>query len=417
MRQFLLSLTLAAGLAAGPGGAAMAQDFSPVVYVNNSVVTRYELDQRIRFMQALNAPEQGREAAERALIDDRLRMEAARAIGVEVSEQGLDEGLAEFAARGNMSIDEFVRALAQTGVDREAYRDFVQAGVAWREVVRRRILPNIGVSDAEVDQALQRIIETPIVTEMAISEIIIPAPPGQEAAILARAEQLSQTIRSEEAFAQAARQLSATPSAAQGGRLPWMRVDNMPPGLRPILLGLSPGQVTPPLTIPGAVVLFMLRDTRGELRPGAREQQLDYMVLHLASLEEAQRISALARSCDDLYVHANHLPDHQVVRQSGSQNAIPQDIAILLASLDENESSVFPRGAGGDVVMLCDRTPALIAGMESGPVATGIDDQPADRSALPNREAMRNQVLNQKVNAAAEGFLAELRADAIIRRP
>ncbi|MDO5656985.1 MAG: peptidylprolyl isomerase [Paracoccus sp. (in: a-proteobacteria)] len=413
MRRFLLSLTLAAALS----GTAIAQDFSPLVYVNNSVVTRYELDQRMRFMQVLNAPDQSREAAERALIEDRLRLEAARQIGVEVSDQGLEEGLAEFAARGGMTTDQFIQALAGSGIEREAYRDFIRAGVAWREVVRRRVLPAISVSDAEVDQALGRIIQTPIITELAVSEIIIPFPPGQEAAIMARAEQLSRTITSEAQFAQAARQLSATPSAANGGRLDWMRIDNMPPALRDILLQLQPGQVTPPLTIPGAVVLFMLRDQRGQLRPGANEQTLDYMLIRLGDLAEAQRIAALARSCDELYTFVNNLPDNQVIRQSGSQSSIPQDIAVMLASLDENETTVFNRGTSADLVMLCDRTPALIAGLEGGPVATGIDDAPADRNALPSREAMRNQVLNQKVNAAADAYLAELRADAVIRRP
>ena len=62
-----------------------------------------------------------------------------------------------------------------------------------------------------------------------------------------------------------------------------MEVDNLPPGLRPVLAGLQPGQVSQPLTVPGAVVLFYMRDTQGTLRPGAKEQLLDYMTLRLAS--------------------------------------------------------------------------------------------------------------------------------------
>lgn len=420
MRNFLLSLTLGAALAAplAPLPAPVqAQDFSPVVYINNSAITRYELDQRIRFMKVLGSPEQGAAQAEKMLIEDRLRIEAARRLGVVVSDQGLEAGLSEFAGRANMSTDQFIAALARSGVERQAYRDFVKAGVAWREVVRRRVLPQIRVSDGEIDQTLQRVIETPLTTAMLISEIIIPAPPGREKQALAQAKRISETTRSERQFAASARKFSATASRRNGGRLPWMQIDNMPPALRSILSQLKPGQVTPPLTVQGAVVLFMLRDTRGKLRPGAKDQVLDYARLTVESGAKANGIAARARSCDELYVHARPYPESQMLRDNRRQSAIPVDIAVALASLDANEATVIDRGSSADVVMLCKRTPALIAGLEGGAVATATEDAPADPNALPDREAVREQIFNQKVNRAAEAYLAELRADAIIRRP
>ncbi|SDD29284.1 peptidyl-prolyl cis-trans isomerase SurA [Paracoccus isoporae] len=421
MRQFFLSVALAAVISAPVAAPGLAQDFSPVVYVNNAVVTEYEIQQRMRFMQVLNAPEQGRDAAEKALIEDRLRNEAARQIGVEVSDVGLEQGLSEFAGRAGLSTGEFIQVLERSGVERQAYRDFVKAGVAWREVVRQRIAPSVAVSDAELDQALKRIVETPLVTQVLISELIIPAPPGQEQAVMAQAEALTQSVRSEAAFADAARRLSATPSAARGGRLEWMAVDNMPPSLRPIILGLQPGQMTPPLSVSGAVVLFFLRDTRGELRPGAREQQLDYLQVTYASTAEAQGVAAQARSCEELYVFANGLPDQQVQRVTGGQGSIPSGIAVRLASLDENEATVIDRGGAADLVMLCDRTPVLLAGLDSGPVATatttdGETVAAADSNALPERESVREQIFNRKITQAADAYLAELRADAVIRR-
>lgn len=187
MRQLLLSAALAAALSGTVGAPLQAQDFSPVVYVNNSVVTRYEIQQRARFMSVLNAPEQGEAMAEKLLIDDRLRLEAARQIGVEVSDEGLEQGLSEFAGRAGMSTGQFIQALERSGVERQAYRDFVKAGVAWREVVRQRIAPAVSISDAEVDQAMKRIIETPVIKQVLLSELIIPAPPGQERAAMERA--------------------------------------------------------------------------------------------------------------------------------------------------------------------------------------------------------------------------------------
>lgn len=421
MRQFLLSVALAAVLTGSGAAPVLAQDFSPVVYVNNSVVTRYEIQQRLRFMQVLNAPNLTEAEVEKALIEDRLRIAAARQLGVEVSDAGLEEGLSEFAGRAGLSTGEFITVLEQNGVDRQAYRDFVKAGVAWREVVRQRVAPSVRVSDAEVDQALKRIVETPQITQVLLSELIMPAPPGQEEAVMARAEQIRGNVSSEGAFADAARRYSATPSAGRGGRLEWMAVANMPPSLRQIILGLQPGQMSPPLTVPGAVVLFYLRDTQGQLRPGAEEQQLDYMTVTFASMADAQNAAAKARSCDELYVFANGLPDQQVQRMTAGQGAIPQYVAIRLASMDKNEVTVMDQGGAAEVLMLCDRKPALLAGLDGGPVATastdGEDVTAADPNALPERAAVREQLFNRKISTASDAYLAELRADAVIRRP
>lgn len=418
MRQLLTRTALIVILAGT--AQVQAQDFRPVIYVNNSAITNYELDQRIRFLQILQAPEQGREAAEKALIEDRLRMQAARQLGIEVSDEGLESGLAEFAGRANMDVAQFTEVLSRNGISSQSYRDFIKAGIAWRGVVRQRILPRVQVTDAEIDRALKREIDRPIVNQLLISELIVPAPEGQEDQVMARIEELRASIRSEADFAAAARRFSATPSAQQGGRMDWVPVNRLPPSLRPILLSLQPGQMTQPLTVPGAVVLFYMRDTRGSLRPGATSEVIDYMRVILPDTASAARMAALAQSCDDLFVQANGLPQQQVQRQTVTQDAIPTDISLRLAHLDANETALIDRGGSADLVMLCTRTPALISGLEAGPVATATESdegtQPADPNALPDRETVRQVVFNNKINAAADAYLAELRADAIIRR-
>ena len=411
----LLCLSLALSLGAAP---AAAQDFSPVVIVNDAAVTRYEVDQRMRFMQALNAPGD-LDTAERELVNDRLKVAEARRMGVRVDDDALQAGMAEFAGRANLDVESFVAQLAGAGIARETFRDFVISGLLWRDVLRERVAPTIRVSDAEVDQALKRVIETPRVTEVLISELIMPSPPGSEDRVMARAEGLVRSVSSESQFAAAARQYSAAPSAGSGGHLPWTKVANLPQGLAPILLRLKPGQISPPLTIPGAVVLFYLRDTRGVLRPGAKDEVLEYARLTLASVADAAQMQARSESCDMLQVAARGLP---VDRQTGGTAAIPQDIAVRLASLDPNESVIVDRGAAADLLMLCKRTPALLA--EAGAAASAPVAAPEGESAavpgeepLPSRAQARDAIFNRKVDAAAETLLAELRANAIIRRP
>ena len=423
MRHFLSGFALAATLMAGAPAPLLAQNlFEPVIYINNAAITRYEVEQRQRFMQLLGAPNTTAEEAQQALIDDRLRSFAAGQLGIEPSEEGLQNGLEEFAGRAGMSAAEFTAALERAGVEPQAYRDFVSAGLVWRTVIRQRVVPQINVSDAEVDQELRKQVETPILSRVLISELIIPAPPGQEQQAMNLARQIAGANLSSSEFEAAAREYSAAESAQAGGRLAWVDIDNLPPGLRQVISALQPGQTTQPLTVEGAVVLFHLRDSQGTLRPGATEQVIDYATLRLPSAAEAATLAARTRSCDDLYVQAGPQAAQQVQRQTVSQGAIPTLIATRLATMDRDEAGVVDYGNGADLVMLCSRQPALVADMANDVATTALPDDGVeaavpDANALPTRDAVRDEIFNRKANAAAEAYLAELRAQAIIRRP
>lgn len=434
MRQLLLGGLAALALIAPAGPfarPAAAQDLAPVVIVNERAITRYEIEQRLRFMRALRAPDATEQAAERALIDERLEVQEARRLKIVPTEQQIQTGLSEFAARGNLDAASFTAELARAGVDAQTFRDFVTAGVVWREVLRQRVAPNVNVTDREIAQVRKRAIELPRVTEVLISELIIPAPQGSEDRVLARADELSRTIRSEPAFAAAARRYSATPTAPNGGRLPWTPVAQLPQGLEPILLALKPGQVTRPLSIPGAVVLFFLRDTRGVQRPGATSESVRYLRLTLPTVAEAAAIQQQASTCDMLYVAARGRPVQEL---TGADGAIPAE----LSRLDPDESVILNRGNAADLVMLCSRAPTLLAdaggeapipglptgsGLSSAQVAGGAEavaEVPGEAGGFgppPTATEARGVLFDRKVDQAAEALLAELRANAIIRRP
>ena len=421
MRHFLSGIALAAVVATGAITPVMAQNlFQPVVYVNDSAVTRYEVDQRQRFMKVIGAPDTSAQVAEQALIDDRLRVQAAKQIGVTITPEGLQRGMDEFAGRAGLDSATFIARLEGAGIEAGVFRDFVEAGTVWRDVVRARLVGQIEVSEAEIDQQLKRVIETPIIDRVSLSELIIPAPPGQEQQALQLAQRIAGSNPTPEQFAQAARQYSASPSAQSGGQLATVALDNLPPSLRPIVTALQPGQVTQPLPVDGAVVLFLLRDAQGSLRAGAREQVLDYLTLRMTSVADAAALAARTRSCDEFYADAGPQAAAQVQRQTQSQAAIPTLIATRLASLDADEAGVVPMGAGAELVMLCSRQPALAAQAEVPTTALpedGVENAIPQTGGIPDREAVKDQLFNDKINTAAEGLLADLRADAIIRRP
>ena len=426
------SLALAALMALMTPAAAQSGNFSPAIIVNDSAVTQYELDQRIRFLTLLRAPGDPVAEAEKGLIEDRLRRQAAKAAGIVPGEQQIAAGMAEFAGRANLDTEQFLQAIGEAGVAPETFRDFVAAGIAWREVVRARFLPRISITEAEIDRAMSVAAQRGAGPRVLLSEILIPMNPGTAADVSDLATSLSESIGSEAAFAAAARQYSAAPSRDQGGQLGWMPLTNLPPQLRQVIAGLANGQVSPPVPLGAAMGLFRLRglEQGGEIAPA--NISVDYAQLLIAggrapeALAMAERVRGEVDTCDDLYRVAKGRPAGELLRETRPMNQVPADIAAELARLDDNEASTaLTRGNALVFLMLCKRSATLAAG--SAPVMSDVsapaaDGVPAIDPALgfgqgPSRAQVREELVSQRLAGFADGYLAELRANAIIRTP
>lgn len=401
MRPTLRTLlfALASSLVLAPGLSSAQGLFSPAYIVNDKVVTNYEIDQRAKLLAMLRAPGDPLELARKQLVEERLKLEAAQALGLSPKQDEIEAGMAEFAGRVNLDTEQFLQAIASGGVSKESFVSFVQAGIAWRSVVQARFARKVQVSERDVDRAIQAAGSGSAVRVL-LSEIIIPATPENAAAVQEQASELSQ-ITSLEAFARAARQYSAAPTRGTGGKINWMPISNLPPALRPAILALAPGQVTDPIPLPNAVAVFQLRaiEESGSSDPDfAAIEYATYLIPGAqsgAAQAEAAKIKANIDTCDDLYGVAKGKPAELLERVSKKPAEIPADIALELAKLDRHEvSTALTRGDALMMVMLCTRTPAIAAEVV--------------------REDVMAQLQNSRLERYANGYLEELKADARI---
>lgn len=397
------AVALAALLIAGPVPQAAAQNlFEPVIRVNDEAITRYEIEQRARMLQLFRTPGDPEKIAREQLIEDRLKLGAAKTAGLEIDEAAIDAAMEEFAARGDMSAAEMVDLLKKAGVDETTFRDFVRAGVTWRELVRARFADRVTVGEDDIERAKLALSGTSGVRVL-LSEIVLPVPPGKAEEVQQRAKELSE-IKSVSAFADAARRYSAAPSADRGGRLDWTTIDKLPAPLRPIVLGLAPGQVSDPLPTENAVVLLQLRDIAETAPPKPRYSAIEYAIYYIdggkseQALKRAAEIKARVDTCDDLYGVAHGQPPEVLVRETKAPEEIAQDIARELDKLDPGEVSTNLTRSNGQVLMflmLCGRSPVL-------------------EGEGPSAEDLNNFIRSQRLASYANGYLAQLRAEARI---
>lgn len=374
---------------------AVAQDasFAPRLYVNDRAISNFEVQQRTLFLTLLRAPGDLDAEAIKGLIEDRLRGSVAKQLGLTLSAEAVIAGMNEFASRANLTGDQFVEALGQAGVAPETFRDFVSAGLIWRDVVRGKFGGQVTISEAEIDRAIARSKQA-TKARVLLSEIVIPGADG-----LAIEEKLKREKATGTAFTAAAKRYSKAPSAKDGGALDWLPLANLPSDVRAAVIGLEKGQISDPVRVPGGLAVFLLRDVAQDPTEELAPIEVKY-AQYLVPNDTASVAAVRARVdvCDDLYAVAKGLPEDRLTVETVPLGQVPAAIGAELAQLDPGESSsAITRGPWRVFLMLCSRT--------------AVQELPAQRDDI------RTQLINARLGGLAERYLSELKADAIIREP
>lgn len=393
----LLALLLACAVMAFGNTASAQSRFSPIIEVGDTVITRYQLDQRTRFLSLLGAPGDPRDLAREQLINEAVQVAAARSADVTPSAEEVQSGLEEFASRANLTGEEFVAALGQNSVGAETFRDFVGAGVAWRNYVRTRFGDSAreNVPDSLIRRTLAQT-GTEGGLRLLVSEILLPAStPESAAASMARAERIS-ALDSPQAFATAARELSIAASSARGGELNWVAVEGLPPEIQATISALTPGQISRPVELDGAIGVYLLRDVEQVAAGTPETLSVDYaLFITDGDRSVAEAVAKRLDACDDLYAVAKALPEDRLIRETQPVGSLPADVRAEISGLDENEvSTALTRSGRSAVLMLCSREAALKSSVDF--------------------EIIGNRLLNTRLGTMAADHLADLRANTTV---
>lgn len=245
-----LSLVVAApALAANP--------YAPALTVNDGVITHYDIEQRVKLLSALGAGGDLNEMAVQQLTEDRVKLQAAKELGIELPEGAVASGLEEFATQRGLTVEDVDRVIVARGIDRQTMDDFIESGIVWREVLGARFRARALPAEADLDAALALAATQPI--EMVqLAEIALPFAEHGEAETQALADQLYRQLSSGASFAALAAEYSRSPTAEKGGVLDAVPAARLPPNFRTEVLLLRPGQTTRPLPISGGLALIKL---------------------------------------------------------------------------------------------------------------------------------------------------------------
>ncbi len=136
-----------------------ANVFAPVATVNDKVITRFDVEQRARILAAADetsgvSPGSLLNEALQSLVNDQVKIQAAKSAGIEAKPEAVRAGLAEVAEQNKMSMDSMLAFFRARGVSREAVELQVVAEIVWRDYLRARYSSRIEPSELDISSAM-----------------------------------------------------------------------------------------------------------------------------------------------------------------------------------------------------------------------------------------------------------------------
>jgi peptidyl-prolyl cis-trans isomerase SurA len=413
----ILRALLAAIVVLGSVTCASAQALRVVARVNDDAITDFELRQRITFAVRSSGMQDSPDLQQRLgpqllrqMIDERLQIQNSKGLGIKPSEAEVNQRVSEIERAAGMQHGQFRAYLQSIGVPYEIAAQQIEATLAWAKIVRRRVRPQVDVSEAEIDDAMARIRSNVGKTESRVAEIFIPIDKVDQADEAKRsADRVIEQLRRGAAFAALAQQFSQGATAQQGGDLGWILPGGLDPALDAAIEKAPLRQATEPIRTPAGYHVLYVIDRRpfASAKPDDVRLNLVQMTLALPvnatgdemarATAEAQKAVVGVRTCQDLHVRARELKG----ATSGDLNN------IRVGDLAANRE-------------MYDQIPKLAVGGTAGPfrVAEGLQVvalcSKEGGGGTPTRDVISQQILLQKLEAASRRYMREMRRVATI---
>ena len=396
---------------------AAAQDTQRIAaVVNDDVISTYDLIERVELVvrttglpDTADSRERIRPQVLRALIDERLQLQEAKRIGVELGPGDIDNALRFLERQNRIPEGKMIEALRSRGVNPDTLLTQLEAELKWTRLVQARVRQTVTITDADVNDVVGRIEASQGKPEIRLGEIFLAVDdPSQDAEVAAAAQRLMQDVRSGANFAQMARQFSQSASARAGGDLGWSLVDQLADEVRAAVEPAPAGALVGPVLTRGgyAILAVVGRREAGEADAGDTVLTLELVALAMptvATQEQEEAQMALARQaasrvtgCDDAEAAAEATPGarHRVIGEFRLGDLVPELQAV---ARDLGPGDVGPPTVAGGIInilVVCDRVEA--------------------EARTPTRDEIRESLLSQRTELASRGYLRDLRRTAFV---
>ena len=228
--------------------------------VNNGVVLESDVDGLMQSVK-LNAAQARQQLPDDAtlrhqimerLIMDQIILQMGQKMGVKISDEQLDQAIANIAKQNNMTLDQMRSRLAYDGLNYNTYRNQIRKEMIISEVRNNEVRRRITILPQEVESLAQQVgNQNDASTELNLSHILIPLPENPTSDQVNEAESQARAIvdqaRNGADFGKLAIAHSADQQALNGGQMGWGRIQELPGIFAQALSTAKKGDIVGPI--------------------------------------------------------------------------------------------------------------------------------------------------------------------------
>ena len=202
------------------------------------------------------------------IIIDKLQSQLAKRSGIRVSDEMLENYIADIAQRNEMSPVQFKEEMKKQGMDYSEFVESVRNEIIINQLRGREIGGRIKVTEREVDHYMETSSKAEDAdTQFHLGHILIAVQEGASAQVIqkakAKADKLVQELQAGKDFKQTALALSDGGQALAGGDLGWRSIAQIPTLFVDEVENMKVGQISSPIRSPSGFHVIKMLGIKG----------------------------------------------------------------------------------------------------------------------------------------------------------
>jgi len=199
-----------------------------------------------------------RKEAQEELIEERLKVQEAKRLGIEISEDEAKRVIKGIADRNKMTEEQFAQHLKSGGVDISTMRARFKAQFAWREVVRRRGQALVAINQRDVEQLLTASAREAgeDTVELQVQKITLLMPAKTDQSFMAKRYVEADAMRRKFGGCNTMSGLARDASESRYEDLKYIKPSSIPEPTRSLLLSAKDGDMLPPATAANGIEVY-----------------------------------------------------------------------------------------------------------------------------------------------------------------
>ncbi len=348
-----------------------------VAVVNTDIISQFDFIDRIKLVIFTSRLPNDKKTIKRispqilrGLITDQLKLQKTKKLGIKVGQKELKAAITKIErvnglVKGGMRI-----LMKEKGINFRSFERQIEIQTAWRKAVVKKVLSTKKINDEAVDSAITAIELNKGKPEYNVGEIFFSFEPSKSTVETGQiAMRLYSQLKQGANFSALARAFSQSVSAANGGKLGWVRHDQVEKNLSNTMTLMEKNTISKPFKGEGGYYILKLFDKR--LSSGVPSEKIKITLQQLfipfpensrieqiTDVEErAENISSNVKTCSNFNKKGKELGS----KQSGELKVedilqLPSNIRNIVQKIELSKASKPIRTRTGIlIIMVCKR--------------------------------------------------------------